>query len=245
MRVILISYTAGPEVVVAAAGRGCYSARSSHEIYCDIDGDEERIEKQLEIIHGSCLEHASFTFSIEGLSRACTHQLVRHRLASFSQQSQRYTKVSDREVYEPGSIKADTDRSYIYYKAIDAAFVAYEELLEKGVPKEDARYVLPESVQSNITVTMNARELLHFFGLRCCRRAQEEIRELADQMMRICKCIAPLLFRDAGAQCVQLGYCPEHKCCGKAPRLIDLRNAWVREMPRRMKEEIEQEEKQC
>lgn len=227
MKVTILAHTMDPQEVVATAGRTCYSASTPTQIMNDIDDARIDVEHQLGVIHGSCFEHASFTFAIEGISRDCSHQLVRHRLASFSQQSQRYVKQADRDVVCPQSIIDSSDGAeYEFYKAIDGCFNAYERLLAIGVPKEDARYVLPGAVLTNIVTTMNARELMHFFSLRCCNRAQKEIRELANAMLAEVRVIAPKIFEKAGASCVQLGYCPEHKCCGKAPTLADLGEAW-------------------
>lgn len=224
MKVRLVRYTDLPEQIVATAGRTCYSKNSPVDINIDAYAwSEEYLEHQLSIIHGSCYEHATFTFAIEGVSRVLTHQLVRHRLASFSQQSQRYVKTSDNAVYRPMSLTGNTDAEYLYFKAVDEAFHAYEKLVEMGIPKEDARYVLPEGILSNILVTMNARELMHFFGLRCCTRAQEEIRMLANEMLEEARKAAPKIFNFEGAQCSQLGYCPEHRSCGKYPTITKLK----------------------
>jgi thymidylate synthase (FAD) len=159
--------------------------------------------------HHSTLEHASYTFAIEGVSRALTHQLVRHRIASFNQQSQRYVRFTQGiGMVKPGSVKQDAEAEAVFDEAIASALDAYHKLLELGVPAEDARYLLPNAAETKIVVTMNIRELLHFFGLRCCNRAQWEIRELADRMLRLVRPTAPAIFCDAGAPCVR-GACPE------------------------------------
>ena len=165
--------------------------------------------------HFSTLEHASYTFAIDGVSRALTHQLVRHRIASFNQQSQRYVKFDDGlEVVEPGSVSDNPAAAEIFNKAMIHAKKAYVDLLALGVSAEDARYVLPNAAETKIVVTMNIRELLHFFELRCCNRAQWEIRELALRMLELVKPTAPYIFKAAGAPCVH-GCCPEGKmCCG-------------------------------
>ena len=173
--------------------------------------------------HESVLEHCTFTFAIEGISRACSHQLVRHRMASYSQQSQRYVKMDGFEYVVPESIKrADACVFRSEMTTLDAysdvmllLSELYKSLLDAGIPEEDARYILPNACKTNIVTTMNARELRHFFNLRCCNRAQWEIRELADRMLELCKETCPILFEDAGASCVK-GYCPEgKKSCGK------------------------------
>ena len=165
--------------------------------------------------HFSTLEHVSYTFAIDGVSRALTHQLVRHRLASFNQQSQRYVKFKEGvSVVKPESVLANEEANAVFDEAIEAATSAYKKLLEAGVPAEDARYLLPNAAESKIVVTMNVRELLHFFSLRCCNRAQWEIRELAHRMLELARPTAPFVFADAGAPCVR-GTCPEGKMtCG-------------------------------
>ena len=185
--------------------------------------------------HISVLEHCALTFAIEGISRACSHQLVRHRLASYSQQSQRYVNMDGFEYVTPKSIRAeDYDMVMVEYEAeeecAEFAFfdimrrisALYKELIKNGVPEEDARYILPNACCTNIVVTMNARELRHFLGLRLCSRAQWEIRELAERMLELLKEECPVLFEDVGPQCEQLGYCPEEKGCGRYPDLYGL-----------------------
>jgi len=166
--------------------------------------------------HHSVLEHVSFTFAIEGISRVTTHQLVRHRIASFSQQSQRY--VSHKEHFTsivPDSITVNDEARRIFDAMSDAVHKAYGQLIELGIPAEDARYILPNSTETKIIMTMNARELLHYFGLRCCQRAQWEIREMSIEMLRLVKRVAPVIFRSAGPGCAA-GPCPEGQfCCGQ------------------------------
>lgn len=162
--------------------------------------------------HGSVIEHASFTFSVEGVSRAMTHQLVRHRIASYTQQSQRYVKYNALEDYvTPPSISKSAEAKKTFDATLESAAGAYEALLKMGVPKEDARFVLPNAAKTNIIVTMNARELRHFFNVRCCERAQWEIKEIALEMLRQAKRAAPALFENSGPTCVELGYCAEGK----------------------------------
>lgn len=161
--------------------------------------------------HGSVIEHASFTFSLEGVSRTMTHQLVRHRVASYTQQSQRYVAYNTLEKYvTPPSIEDNEEAKGIYEETLEKISDAYQRLL-KLVPKEDARFILPNAAKTNIIVTMNARELRHFFNLRCCARAQWEIREVATEMLKQVKKAAPTLFENTGPSCVELGYCPEGK----------------------------------
>ena len=162
--------------------------------------------------HVSVIEHASFTFSIEGVSRAMTHQLVRHRIASYTQQSQRYVTYDTLEKYvTPPSIANKAEAKKIFDETLERISEAYKKLLALEIPKEDARFILPNAAKTNIIVTMNARELRHFFNLRCCMRSQWEIREVAIEMLKQVKKAAPMLFENAGPSCVELGYCPEGK----------------------------------
>ena len=171
--------------------------------------------------HTSTLEHASYTFAVDGVSRALTHQLVRHRIASFNQQSQRYVKFTDGlATVKPESVAANEETNAVFDEAIVAAIEAYEKLLAAGVPAEDARYLLPNAAETKIVITMNVRELLHFFSLRCCNRAQWEIREMAHRMLELARPTAPFIFMDAGAPCIR-GNCPEGKmtCGNPYPRV--------------------------
>lgn len=163
--------------------------------------------------HLSVTEHASYTFLIEGVSRVLLAQLTRHRIASFSVQSQRYCGV-ELSYVKPDSI-AENGWTYEYAEHMERSFDLYQRMVDAGVPEEDARYVIPQSICCKLIITMNVRELLHFFELRCCNRAQWEIRELADEMLRLCKQSAPELFEKAGPGCVR-GKCPEGKMsCGR------------------------------
>ena len=162
--------------------------------------------------HTSVLEHAVFTFRVSGISRACLAQLTRHRLASFSVQSQRHAGIRETDMVMPDSIRASGFRADAEYLMRDVMWL-YGEMVRAGIPKEDARYITPQASPTGLIMTMNARELLHFFSLRCCNRAQWEIRELADRMLRLCREHAPGLFDDAGPGCVR-GHCPEGRPCG-------------------------------
>jgi thymidylate synthase (FAD) len=218
MLVQLLTHTPDPEQVVAAAARLCYSDSSIDRLLEKSRGDRaELLKRILAMGHLSVLEHASFTYGIEGISRACSHQLVRHRLASYSQQSQRY--VSHRERFTavtPPAIGGNPELKVRYDALLEEIHQVYRELLAAGVPAEDARFVLPNAAATKIVVTMNARELLHFFNLRCCRRAQWEIRLMAVDMLRLARRAAPLLFAAAGPGCVR-GGCPEGAMsCGAA-----------------------------
>lgn len=212
MRVEIARHTPDPERVVALAARQCYSAGFVMDFASTPERDATLIRKVLGSVHLSVLEHAVFTFAIEGISRVTSHQLVRNRIASFSQQSQRYAKVGDK-VIVPLSVEGYFANEFM--RLTDELFSLYEEMVDFGVPKEDARYILPNAATTNIIMTMNARELLHFFSLRCCERAQWEIREMANEMLRQVKPIAPTIFENAGASCAN-GTCPEGAMgCGK------------------------------
>ena len=215
MKIKILAHTPNPERVIALAGKLCYSQVGIDELNDKISDEqvEKFITKLSDMGHMSPFEHASFTFAIEGISRNCSHQIVRHRLASFSQQSQRYVKMKGEYVVPP----------YIYWHeelllefnhALEDADKAYNKLVE-GLMRygrtekeaiEDARYILPSACTTKMEVTMNVRELLHFFKQRCCKRAQWEIREVAKEMLKQCKEVSPILFKNAGAPC---GTCTE------------------------------------
>ena len=189
----------------------------------DID-PERTLSRIVGMGHLSVVEHATFTFSVSGVSRALTHQLVRHRIASFSQQSQRYVSMKEPSFVMPHTVQDDPDALKVFEDTMAEIWAAYGKLESMGIPAEDARYLLPNGCTTNITITMNARELLHFFSLRCCNRAQWEIREMADRMLELCREVSPVIFRDAGPPCVR-GPCPEGKLsCGK-PRPISMSSA--------------------
>ena len=217
MKVTLLAYTQNADAICAAAGKSCYSGKSSQDLLDD--GDPAKVlGKIVGMGHHSVIEHASFTFSVEGVSRSLTHQLVRHRVASFSQQSQRYVPLNEPTFVTPHTVEEDEECLRVYNDTMRAIWEAYNRLAEK-IPAEDARYVLPNGCTTNITITMNARELLHFFRLRCCNRAQWEIREMADEMLHLCKEVSPTIFAKAGPPCVS-GKCPEGKLSCGHPRTM-------------------------
>ena len=202
MKVFLMECPAFPEEICGAAAATC----------TDSENYERSLHHALESGHTSVLEHASFTFMVEGLSRAALAQLTRHRLASFDVQSQRYVKLDDWKAVIPNTVS----QSGLVMEAEDCirnCMDVYQRLIDAGVPCEDARYVSPQAITTNLVMTMNARELLHFFSLRTCNRAQWEIRKLADELLKICKKVAPIIFADAGPGCVT-GSCPEKRPCG-------------------------------
>lgn len=226
MDVTLLYHTPEPERAVATAARLCYAPVGGRELMESLT--DEKIRKVLTTImasgHFSTLEHASYTFAVEGVSRALTHQLVRHRLASFNQQSQRYVKFKEEPpIVRPASVDTNPEAAQAFDEAIEACWQAYDKLVQAGVPAEDARYILPNACETKIVVTMNIRELMHFFSNRCCNRAQWEIRELAWKMLELVRPTAPFIFRTAGPGCMR-GACPEGKmCCGNPyPRPAEL-----------------------
>jgi len=226
LKVLLLAGTPNPEEVIAMAAKLCYSPSDIEGLKEKIRAKEQKafVEKLVSIGHMSPVEHVSFTFGIEGISRACSHQLVRHRVASYSQQSQRYVRETEFDYVIPETIKADKALTTKFKSQMKAAQKAYDEAIralgEKGITGEnasqDARFLLPNAAETKIVVTMNARELLHFFRVRCCNRAQWEIRAMATEMLKLVIEAAPVLFKDAGPGCVK-GKCPEGKMtCGKS-----------------------------
>jgi thymidylate synthase (FAD) len=210
MLVTLVQHTPDPEQAVSLAARLCYSPVTIGDLRERISGSDIRsfLEKILSLGHHSVLEHASFTFGIEGISRVTTHQLVRHRIASFSQQSQRYVSHKEKfDVVVPPSVSSNEEISEKFSVLIRDIHQLYAEMVESGIPAEDARYILPNAAETKILVTMNARELFHFFRLRC-ERAQWEIRAMAVEMLKLVKVVAPVIFEKAGPSCLD-GPCPE------------------------------------
>ena len=211
MKVRLVKYTPEPEKTVAMAARLCYSASDIDTLQEEMT--PEKVERLLNIVgsngHTSTFEHVSFTFAIEGVSRALSHQLVRHRIASYSQQSQRYVKSSKLGYIIPKAIQDNKKAKEEFHALMKTIQATYDYFVELGISKEDSLFVLPNATETKIIVTMNARELLNFFRVRCCTRAQWEIRQMANLMLEEAKKVAPLLFKKAGPSCVSLGYCPE------------------------------------
>lgn len=229
MNVILLSHTPNPENLVAIAAKNCYSPLSISQTQEKLENGE--IEKFVNMLvkigHESPLEHISFTFGIEGVSRSLLAQLTRHRIASYSVQSQRYVKNKEIDFVTPPALENvpayKCIMSTIHDLYLDLSADLTERYINEGIePKqaekiaiEDARYILPNACTTNIVCTFNARSLLNFFTHRCCNRAQWEIRELADKMLELVKEIAPNVFKYAGAPCVR-GKCTEGKMtCGK------------------------------
>ena len=214
--VILLASTPNPDELVAAAARICYRDVTAADL---LRREEESLSEELldhiwRSGHHSPFEHAVFTFAVDGLSRVASHQLVRHRMASFSQQSQRYVRMAAPDVVAPPSVAAHPEAAAIFDRQARAAHEAYGKLLSLGIPAEDARFILPHGWGTRLVLTMNARELHHFFRLRLCRRAQWEIREMARLMLAECRAVAPVIFRRAGPSCL-FGPCTEARPCGR------------------------------
>jgi len=194
MEVKLLAYTPEPELVCAKAMRACRTRQPAGELELSREEVARLIRNAKKLGHLSVLEHACFTFSISGISRACSHQLVRHRMASYSQQSHRAVAMTSSDVVVPPSVQQNNESREIFRKSVEASFNAFNKLRKLGVHLEDARYLLPNALMTNISVTMNARELLHFFSLRLASSAQWEIRELALKMLEKVKEVAPVMF---------------------------------------------------
>lgn len=255
-KVTLLAHTPNPEQVIACAAKLCYSPSDISDIKDGLTPEKsaEFVEMLAGLSHTSPIEHASFTFGVEGISRACSHQLVRHRIASYSQQSQRYVDGNKFDFVTPPEIDGCKKAKDIYTMALDMQAKAYSEIRDALIIKqindynggslenktdsdlildfkkenktlfstfekkanEDARYILPNACCTKLVCTFNARSLQNFFSLRCCNRAQWEIRDVASQMLEICLKIAPTLFKNSGPACVW-GSCTEGKMsCGKA-----------------------------
>lgn len=240
MKVKLITHTPDPEKVIATAAKLCYSSSDIESLQQGLT--PEKTEKFLDLLfslgHESPIEHVTFTFAIEGISRACSHQLVRHRIASYSQKSQRYVDETQFDYVIPESIKSNPVARDVYNTLMSSIQLEYEAIREalikdfvsqgmsqKDAEKkanEDARFVLPNACETSIIVTMNVRSLFNFFKHRCCNRAQWEIRELAIEMYKLCENVSPNIFDHAGPSCVSVGKCSEGKMtCGKADEVRD------------------------
>ena len=246
MKVKIIAHTPNPEEVIAQAAKLCYSPVGVDEIMEKLT--PEKVEKFIshlaDIGHESPFEHVTFTFAIEGISRCCTHQQVRHRIASYSQQAQRYVKLEQFEYIIPPEIEKIPEAKKIFIETMERDQKAYDELvkllMKEKIPRddmlskqqynaiekqaiEDARYVFPNACETKIVVTMNVRSLLHFFNVRCCNRAQWEIRQMADEMLKECRKVAPKLFKNAGPDCT-FGKCGEgNMSCGKPRKPEDFK----------------------
>lgn len=237
MKVTLIANTPEPEKIIATAAKLCYSSSDISSLKDGLTDEKTQsfIDMLISVGHESVLEHVSFTFGIEGISRSCTHQLVRHRIASYSQKSQRYVNENSFEYIIPPEIgkipealdefdKQMKNLNESYCKIADILTEKHKEnLMAQGISEkeaaskarkkanEDARFLLPNACETKIVVTMNVRSLFNFFKHRCCERAQWEIKAVADEMLKLCCKAAPHVFKNAGPSCVMTGKCPEGK----------------------------------
>jgi len=241
MLVQLIAHTNDPEKTVAAAAKLCYSDAHIETLLDGLTDDKTAafLQKLTDLGHASPIEHASFTFGIEGVSRTFLAQVTRHRIASFSVQSQRYVRLEDFRYVIPPEIEVIPESKAKFIEAMNADAQKYldlvqtledahtRRLMEHGMEEkaarskaskqanEDARFVLPNACETKMVMTMNCRSLQNFFNLRCCNRAQWEIRAVADEMLRLVLPLAPHIFADAGPRCLT-GSCPEGRmCCGQ------------------------------
>ena len=235
MKVALVRHTLSPEETIALGARLCYSRATVDTLMERVSQQDQEafVHRLMDMGHESVFEHASFTFAMEGVSRTLLAQITRHRLASFSVQSQRYVSYEKGFGYIiPPKIEALGEEAVAEYEAqmlqMHEWYIAWQERLGRGEGgNEDARFVLPGACETRMLVTMNARELRHFFSLRMCSRAQWEIRELATRMHRLVMEVAPVLFADAGPGCLR-GRCPEgEKSCGKAQEIRRERDALI------------------
>ena len=224
LKVILLRATPDPDELVALGARLCYARADLDALQQKVESGDQRgfVERVMQRGHLSVTEHASFTFAVEGVSRALLAQLTRHRIASFSVQSQRYVSMADGFDYViPPAIEAlgeDERQEFIrQMETMHTWYCHWQEKLggAKESANEDARFVLPNAAATRLVMTMNARELMHFFSLRCCNRAQWEIRNLAWEMLRLVSAVAQSLFGNAGPDCMR-GACGQGKMsCGK------------------------------
>ena len=223
MQVKLVRYTPEPERTVAMSARLCYSPIGAAQLEERISDEQaaKLVRKLVSMGHFSTLEHVTFTFAIEGVSRVLTHQLVRHRIASYSQQSQRYVKEHDFETIVPPSIAKNPEAKAKFDALMTQIQDLYNEFTAAGVLAEDARYILPNAAETKIVCTFNARSLLNFLTLRCCTRTQWEIRTLANEMLRQVKEVAPVIFENAGPTCLSEGVCHEGEMsCGRLQAIL-------------------------
>lgn len=228
MKVKLLKFTSDPQLVCAVAASTSFGERGPIEQLVKIT--KKRAEKNIKRVmahgHHSVIEHASFTFALEDVSRVLEIQLVRHRIASYTIKSGRYNK-SHCDVVIPPNIADNRETLKKVNEFIMTNTKLIKELLDMGMSYEDVRFFSPQGIKTNIVVTMNARELHHFFNLRCCARAQWEIRSVATEMLRQVKRVAPTIFETAGPSCVKLGHCPEGSLKPKTCNIKKIRKKFM------------------
>ena len=227
MQVALISYTPDSELTIAAAARASSSTTSVKEFLAQLTPKQisDLLKQLISAGHLSPFEHASFTFAISDISRVTSHQLVRHRLASYTQQSQRYVSLKKLGYVTPSTISVHHQMKAKYEEAVQSAHQLYIEMLKAGIPAEDARYVLPQAIETQLVMTMNARELMHACSLRLCLRAQWEIVQLFEKIKEEVQRVAPYIGAELNPKCYRLGYCDEVESCGLFPTLGETEEA--------------------
>lgn len=221
MKVNLLTNISTTDIVniIYSACRQCYSREFVGDVDLSSVSNNDKITLIRDVLksgHHSTLEHISLTFAVSGISRACAQQLTRHRMASYSMQSQRYCDMNDLESVMPESIRNNLEMFAKYRQFIKFATMTYSDMIASGISKEDARAILPMSSACNIVFTMNLRSLIHFLEERLCNRAQKEIRNLAGSILNLCIARLPFIFDSVGSKCRRLGFCmePEKRSCG-------------------------------
>jgi len=212
----LIEITPNALDVLYSSARQCYYS-GIIEYPFQSNNKEDLIKQIISSGHDSILEHINFTFSIFGVSRSLLAQLTRHRHASYAVQSQRFCGSKELNYITPPTIEGNKNIRKKYDELMNDIFKLYNAMIQEGILKEDARYVLPNSWNTNLVLTINCRSLINFFSLRLCKNAQWEIRDLAKDMLKICQKELPVVFEHIGPRCQQLGYCIEKKSCGRKP----------------------------
>lgn len=219
--VALLSYTPQPEATIAAAARLSTSPTGAADLLEKMK--PRQVEHLLRVLlssgHLTPFEHVNFTFAVEGISRVTSHQLVRHRIASYTQQSQRYVSMTRFSYITPPSIEDRPEWAERFHDSMAKVRALYGDMLTAGIPGEDARYVLPNAAETKIVFTMNARELMHVCSLRLCLRAQWEIVRLFEHVKVAVDRVAPLIAAELRPKCYNLGYCDEQETCGLMPIL--------------------------
>lgn len=225
IQVKLISYPEEAELIAKMAGLICYSGEKVFEEIKEKASikPDEYLAAIVKSGHLSIIEHNVFVFYVSGLSRVTSHQLVRKRIASFSQQSQRYVNAENFDYITPEKIK-NSDFHKDYTRIVKETHELYQKMVDNGINKEDARYILPNATSTQMIVSMNAHALIDLLVRRLCIRSQWEIQELAERMLEEVTKVAPTIFRNLGAFCDFYGYCPENShSCGKSPTIDELR----------------------
>ena len=228
MKVRLLEITQNPISVIYCAARQCYSNLNMTDVYpLEEDTEEHKLKLINHVLnsgHHSVLEHVNLTFAISGISRNTSHQIVRNRIASFSEKSQRYCNVKDSNFVIPPEIQKNEELNNKFIEMVNKNKEIYNYLVSNNIKEEDARFILPSCIETALVVTYNVRELIHIFSDRLCSLAQWEFRNVANEMLKICKKEIPAIFEKIGPKCQQLGYCPESKkrSCGRKKTRVEI-----------------------